>query len=476
MPETEIRSSLKFGTSGLRGLVADLVGPPARLWTAAFLNYMAEREPGANTVFVGRDLRPSSPEISQECLAAALALGWEAVDCGVLPTPALAAYAMKHTAPALMISGSHIPADQNGLKFYRRTGEIDKKDEAAIAAIKATGPTLPRALVAAHRSDATGEAQAEYLARFSNLLPAGAFSRLRIGLYQHSSVARDLLGRILAGYGAEVVALGRSNVFVPIDTESLSNESRRQLSAWVGEHKLDVLVSTDGDADRPLVIDDRGEQVRGDLLGLLTSLYLKAGTVVTPVTSNTGISDARGFEVVRTRVGSPFVIAGMYSGADRREPVVGFEANGGYLTASPVRLNGATLDPLPTRDSVLPILLTLATIAGQGKALSTITAELALPVAVSDRLEHYPFARSAAFMAWLRAERRNVESVTDGLGSIQRIIDIDGLQIFFTDGAMVHFRPSGNAPEMRCYAEAPEQARAERLLASGLELAGAFCA
>ncbi|MDX7953674.1 phosphomannomutase, partial [Lichenihabitans sp. Uapishka_5] len=126
-------SSLKFGTSGLRGLVTDLVGGPAQAWTRAFLDHRDQAGAGGRLLLVGRDLRASSPGIAADCIAAAKAAGWRVADCGAVPTPALALEAMRRDAAAVMVTGSHIPDDRNGLKFYK-PAEISKDDEAAIRA------------------------------------------------------------------------------------------------------------------------------------------------------------------------------------------------------------------------------------------------------------------------------------------------------------------------------------------------------
>ena len=122
-------SSLKFGTSGLRGLAVDLVGMPSARYTRAFLDYLGTRgllKPG-DAVLVGRDLRDSSPAIESAVLGAVAAAGAQPFDCGELSTPALALAAQQAKAPAIMVTGSHIPADRNGLKFYIAAGEITAK-------------------------------------------------------------------------------------------------------------------------------------------------------------------------------------------------------------------------------------------------------------------------------------------------------------------------------------------------------------
>ncbi len=122
--------SPKFGTSGLRGLVTDLTPDLVGAHVMAFLRAC----PVGTGLFVGRDLRPSSPDIAAMVAKAAQAAGVQVTDCGAVPTPALALAAMQAGASAVMITGSHIPADRNGLKFYTPAGEITKAHESAILA------------------------------------------------------------------------------------------------------------------------------------------------------------------------------------------------------------------------------------------------------------------------------------------------------------------------------------------------------
>ena len=448
-------SSLKFGTSGLRGLASDLVGSESRRYAAAFL--ACQRMKGdVPLVLVGRDLRASSPAIAASVIAA---LDAQVLDCGALPTPALALEAMRQGAPAIMVTGSHIPADRNGLKFYRADGEIDKDDEAGILAALGEAPAFERPALAGP------EALARYLDRYRQMLPAAALAGRRIGVWQHSSVARDLFVAALEAHGATVVALGRSEVFVPVDTEAVSAETAAQLHAWVGEHGLDAIVSTDGDADRPLLVDERGELVRGDVIGILTAQFLGARTVVTPVTSNSSIEGTGLFDqVIRTRVGSPYVIAAMTGGTP---PVLGFEANGGVLLGSDV----ATLTALPTRDALLPVLAVLGAAQRAGMSVSQLVATLPPRSARSDRLEHVPPERTALLLARLRDDAPGFFAAQ---GEIAALSELDGLRYELAGGDVIHYRPSGNAPELRCYTEAATAARAEDLLAWGLRAAEAI--
>jgi len=292
---------------------------------------------------------------------------------------------------------------------------------------------------------------------------------MKIGVYQHSTVARDLLVDVLAHYGAEITALGRSESFIPVDTEAVSDETITLMKRWVSEHKFDAIVSTDGDGDRPLVADETGTPLRGDLLGLVAANFLRAGTVVTPVTSNSGIEAAGSFAVRRTRVGSPFVISGMEEAvAAGEDHVMGFEANGGLLTATPFDINGRAVRALPTRDCFVPMLAILSLAAIRRQPLSAIAASYHLPFAAADRLENFPVETSAALMEHLRASEENLRAFLQPIGEVAAKSDIDGLRVTLGDGGIIHFRPSGNAPEMRCYVEAGSEAAALDLLKTGL--------
>lgn len=461
----------KFGTSGLRGLVGDLTDGTAAAHARAFGRHLLQSGLAAAgaPVYLGRDLRASSPEIAAQCAAALIAEGLEPVECGVLPTPALALHAMTRRAAALMITGSHIPDDRNGVKFYRPDGEIDKHDEAEIARLapdcgsdSTAGPPVLR--------DDSAVAASAFIARYRGFVPEALFRGLRIGLYEHSSAASDILAAILAEAGAEVLRLGRSQTFIPVDTEAVSEETRRLVAGWVGEHRLDGLVSTDGDGDRPLVADETGAVIRGDALGLIVARHLSADAVVTPITSNSGIEGRCTAEVLRTRVGSPFVIAGMGEALGRgRRRVIGFEANGGVLTGNPITAGTAQLAALPTRDSVLPILCAFAAARAAGESLSAHFAGLALPVALSDRIENFQTATSQALVADLSNDATACERFFAPIGRPVGIDLTDGLRVTLEDGSIVHLRPSGNAPEMRIYSEAASEDLGRELIARTAE-------
>lgn len=465
-------SSLKFGTSGLRGLVTDLVGWPSYAYASAFFRSVTEANGASRDVVIGRDLRDSSPGIAATVASAAAANGFKAVDCGALPTPALALEAMRIGACAVMVTGSHIPEDRNGLKFYRPDGEITKADEAAILA--ALGELATAGTVKEVPATLESRAIERYRKRYTDAFSSDALAGLRVAVYDQSSVARDLLSEVLGALGAQVMPIGRSETFVPIDTEAHRPEDIAFIRDVMASGDYHALVTTDGDADRPLVADGAGRIVRGDVLGLITARHLGIDTIVVPVTAGSALDHAGRFrQVVRTKVGSPFVIAGMMQAKrDGAESVAGFEANGGFLLGSDVSIEGRVLRALPTRDAMLPILATLAAAQVAGVALADLVASLNAGETASDRLPNTPSELSGALLGHL-AETLFVREFLAPIGTPQAIDQQDGVRIELDSGRTIHFRASGNAPELRCYAEARTAAEARDLVTWGLAAAAA---
>ncbi|HNQ87037.1 MAG TPA: phosphomannomutase [Verrucomicrobiota bacterium] len=485
------RSGVTFGTSGARGLAAAMSDLVCYAYTRAFLQYLqaaGEQEPGRGAVAVAGDLRPSTARILEAVSRAVEETGARAIACGRIPSPAVALYGLEQRIPAIMVTGSHIPDDRNGIKFNKASGEILKQDERGIAAqtvdvdeamFDAAGAfRSPRSVLRAESSDAAEG----YVARYLDFVGRGALKGLRVGVYQHSAVGRDLLVRVLSSLGAETVPRGRSDTFIPVDTEAIRPEDVEHARAWTREDRLDAIVSTDGDSDRPLVSDEEGRWLRGDVAGILCARSLEADVVCTPVSCNTAVEQCGWFKAVhRTRIGSPYVIAAMSAaaaaGANR---VVGYEANGGFLVHSNLEQDGRRLRALPTRDAMIVILSLLRLGRRQGKRISELVSGLPSRSTASDRLRDFPTERSRAILARFdsgseAADRAAIEALLgDVSGPVKSIDRTDGLRVLFANGEILHFRPSGNAPELRCYSEADTDDRARALTAHALGRLGAM--
>ncbi|MDD9174889.1 phosphomannomutase [Aliivibrio sp. S2TY2] len=453
------KSNIQFGTSGARGLVEQFTADTCAAFTYAFIKCMQGKFRFEN-VALAIDNRPSSPVMAQACIKALEQLGLEADYYGVIPTPALAYVAMQDNIPCIMITGSHIPFDRNGLKFYRPDGEISKADEQAILNTDASFTAineLPELVV-------SERAATEYISRYTGLFDASSLSGKRIGIYEHSSAGRDLYAPLFTSLGAEVVSLERSDEFVPIDTEAVAESDKLKALDWSKQYQLDAIFSTDGDGDRPLLADEGGKWLRGDILGLLCSRAMNIEALSIPISCNTVIETLEAFKhVERTKIGSPYVIAEFSSLVKIYDSVAGFEANGGYLLGSDIEVNGKTLKALPTRDAVLPALMLL--VASGNAGISQLVEALPRRVTDSGRIQNFATEKSLKILADGQA---NPELLMAKLGfenAVIKNVDItDGLRLTCDNEDVIHLRPSGNAPELRCYIESTTTALAKYYL------------
>src|SRR6188768_1643483 len=203
------RSGVAFGTSGARGLVVAMTDEVCYTYTRGFLQYLErerELQRGARVAVAG-DLRSSTPRIMRAVMKAIEDHGSIPVSGGRVPTPALALYGFEQKIPSIMVTGSHIPDDRNGIKFYRSKSELLKRDEPGMKEqvvelppdFDANGATLQ----SAHRLEPTvlTDIERRYVQRYFDAFGEGALSGARVGLFEHSAVGRDLVFEILTGLG-----------------------------------------------------------------------------------------------------------------------------------------------------------------------------------------------------------------------------------------------------------------------------------
>ncbi|HEX2227018.1 MAG TPA: hypothetical protein VHM64_07740, partial [Candidatus Binatia bacterium] len=439
-----------------------------------------------------------------------------------------------------MVSGSHIPFDRNGIKLNKSAGEVLKSDEAGITGEveRVRAEEYGRA-EAESRFDSSGmlkespdlppldcAAEEAYVRRYLQSFTGGGLAGFRVLVYQHSAVGRDILPRILSELGAEVVSAGRSETFVPIDTENITNEQLDRLqefaiAAEASGQPLHAIVSTDGDSDRPLMmavlpketVHSRGRRLRflaGDLLGIAVAEYLRADAAVVPISANDGVERRmrdRGVSLEKTKIGSPYVVAALEAlrRAGTHTRIVGWEANGGFLTGSDIGLRSGMLPALPTRDATLPILANLFAAAEQRSGLAGLWDRLPARYGQAGLLDNVPAAVSQAILSkliptddvietefddtggvfvhdrsgetpaplaepaateWQRCKATLTRFFTPALGfdDVARISVLDGMRIYFRNGDVAHVRPSGNAPQLRIYANSDSQARADQIV------------
>ncbi len=367
-----------------------------------------------------------------------------------------------------MVTGSHIPAQYNGLKFYRPDGELLKSDEKAMAGKALDASVPPEAATPFALPSPDPAVASAYARRYSQCFAPDALKGFRVGVFEHSAVGRDLIVSLLDALGAQSLSIGRSAEFVALDTEAVSAGHMALMREALEKEGLDAVVSTDGDGDRPLVLDEKGNQINGDVLGALTARALGADTIVTPLTSTSAIEMSGWFKgVIRTRIGSPYVVEAM--AAAEGEKIAGFEANGGFLLGSPVQLDRAVLSPLATRDAMLPMLAVLAESARRKIPLAQLAAELPPRVMKAGRLKDIEGAQGHDLVAQLARSRDLRKELGSTLADPLAIDRQDGTRLTLAGGAIVHFRQSGNAPELRCYVETDSAGETDRLLAEMMD-------
>jgi phosphomannomutase len=428
---------LKFGTSGLRDTVdryeageflrGKMTDREVYINTRGFISFLREMGDINNTqrtIAVGGDLRSSTSKIQAAVIKAIQDEGLVADYIGDVPSPVLAYYAMQKGMPSVMVTGSHIPEDRNGIKYTKISGEVLKSDEEPILAnVKKareevygledadyifdsnknflTEQVLPESV-------SRDEAVKMFIDRYVNGLPADFLKGRRVVIYQHSAVGRDINAEIFKLLGAEVIipteavnityvdeatrqdkteeVYLRSETFVPVDTEKITNKTQAVLDYLRDNYPADAYISFDGDTDRPLFADENAKFLPGDKLGALSAQFLKADMAAIPVTSNRKMVDddlyGKGMKVLKTRVGSPYVIDAVqgYLAENPDTAAVTWEANGGFLLMTPVQIEGAEaeLKALPTRDATLPLVLAVHQIGETetGKASDMIRARL----------------------------------------------------------------------------------------------------
>jgi phosphoglucosamine mutase len=453
-----------FGTDGVRGVAGnDLTAGLAMRLAAAAANVLAgtgefasaraeHRRPAA---VVGRDPRASGEFLEAAVVAGLAASGVDAIRLGVIPTPGVAYLTAALDADlGVVLSASHNPAPDNGIKFFARGGvKLPDDVEDAIEARFTDhgqpargGPDGVPEAGFGRVSDAPGQGE-RYLAHLLSTLPgpAGLADRplagLRVVVDCANGAASAYAPELLSRAGADVIAIGSEPDGLNINA-GCGSTSLEVLCAAVLEHGADAGIAHDGDADRCLAVDASGRVIDGDqILAVLALALRNAGrlagdTVVATVMSNLGFRHAMreaGINVVETPVGDRYLIAAMLDG----KFVLGGEQSGHIIM----------LDHATTGDGLLTGLQLLAEAVRQDRPLADLTSVMTRYPQVLISVPGVDKARVADSPAVSEA----VTATAAELGDTGRVL----------------VRPSGTEPAVRVMVEAADSGQAERL-ASGL--------
>ncbi|HZC30068.1 MAG TPA: phosphoglucosamine mutase [Gaiellaceae bacterium] len=406
-----------FGTDGVRGVVGEQLtvelverlGKAAALWC------------GRGRVFVGRDTRASGPELEDAFARGVASAGATAVLAGVLPTPAVA---LLRLDLGVVISASHNPPEYNGVKFFDREGRkltdaAEEEIEALLDAPVEGGGEIDRVEVAA-------DSYLDHvLERFGTDL-----SGLRIAVDCANGAYAGLAPQAFERLGAEVTAIGNEPDGSNINAGCRATDLRA-LSGLVRNGRFDLGIAFDGDGDRMLAVDERGEAIDGDQILAVLALDLGVEGVAVTTMTNLGfhrLMGERGIRVVVTDVGDRYVLEAL-----RREGLLLGGEQSGHLI---------WLDGHVTGDGLVAGLLLCRAL--QGRALSEAVAGMPRFPQVMRNLPRS--GRGPLPDALLAA----VESTNDELDGSGRVL----------------VRPSGTEPVVRVLAEAETQEEAEKLCAT----------
>lgn len=431
-----------FGTSGIRGdaehLFTDQFCFDLGRAFAVFLT--KHRQPGP--VAVGSDPRTSSPRIKSALAGGLVFEGREVLDQGVCPVPAT--HYCLFSTPAVgsaMITGSHIAAHLNGVKFFAFKEEILKNQEVELEDIYGRLRERQKFLrrEVPDTEDNTGKTEyEEMLVRLAGKLPA-----MSVVVDSGNGAQAELMSRVLRRVGLTVYPLHDrlQDEFMTRDTET--EDSFRDLQRLVRQKKADLGLGFDSDGDRVAFVDEKGRYLPGDYSGSLLAREADGRVTVTPINTS-AVVESIGKRVIRTKVGSPYVVAAM----KKHGAAFGFESNGGGIHA----------DIMLSRDGGSTVIRFLQLLVRSGKTLSGLTAELpALFISKAKvdcpaKLNQIILAAAAKTYSRYRVER------------------LDGLKIWLDKSTWILFRPSSNSPEFRVFAESPFKRQADQLVADGLEL------
>ena len=354
-----------FGTDGVRGPYG---GPVINESFAARLGAAAGRWiGGSGRVVIGRDTRASGESLAAAVARGLASAGLTPVLLGAAPTPAVArAVRTQGAVLGVVITASHNPACDNGIKFFSRTGvKLTDEDEAAIE------QALPSDVPASTATFASADVLPDYMAATGAILPANALRGWKIVLDTANGATCATSPAVLRTLGAEVIGLGDSPDGKNINA-GVGSEHPGPLAQRVREVGARLGIAHDGDGDRCILCDERGEVLDGDEILTILATHahrqgkLAAQTLVITVQSNLGVDAALGAlggRVARTDVGDRYVIERMFAtGA-----TLGGESSG-HIICSEIS---------PTGDGLVAALKTIEVMLATGRPLSELRRALA---------------------------------------------------------------------------------------------------
>lgn len=442
--------TLKFGTDGVRGVANRELTPELALE----LGRAAARVLGGDRWLIGRDTRASGPMLAAALAAGLASEGADVVDLGVLPTPGVAHASAAEGVGAAMISASHNPFPDNGIKFFapggrKLTDEVEERLEAELAVLRSGDDRRERpegGAVGSITVDESGhERYVDHLA--SGVIEGRDLAGLKVVVDAANGAAAGIAAEVFGRLGAEVVVIHDTPDGRNIN-EACGSTYPESLKAAVVEHGAAAGLALDGDADRVLAVDETGALLDGDqIIGICAIDRHRRGrlandAVVVTVMSNLGFRQgmaAAGIHVVDTKVGDRYVLEALEAGGHQ----LGGEQSGHVIFR----------DLASTGDGLLTGISLLDVVARTGRSLADLAAEA--------------MTRLPQVMINVRTNRRDPDLIAAVAGPVA------AAEARLGSSGRVLLRPSGTEPLVRVMVEAPTDAEAR---AVAEELAAAVSA
>jgi len=434
-----------FGTSGIRGSAKDLFTDQFCFDIGrAFARFLAKHGKTGG-VAVGMDPRGSSPRIKGYIETGLFFEGREVFSQGATPVPSMCNLlnVSEYYAGSVMVSGSHIKPDLNGVKFFAFGEEIWKKHEKQIESAYYTlkGSVDVHAV---KNPEVHNELRAnrEYIEVLLKLAD-GPFPQWKVVVDPGDGAQSDTMPQVLRTLGIQVHELHATiqGEFYARDTEHLPD--MRGLMDEVVRSGSDFGIGYDADGDRVVFIDGNGNFIPGDYSATIIARELAKYSLVTTIAASQ-VVDSIGKKVYRTKVGSPYILEKMKkTGAN-----IGFEPNGGCFFP----------DIMMTRDGGSTTINFLNILKKSGKKINELVGELPTYFLMKDKVDYeWGLEKKILREAKLRFRGINYEA-------------LDGLKVWLDDNTWILFRSSKNAPEFRVFVESKQQSKSQELLSEGTKL------
>ena len=433
-----------FGTSGIRGDGEKLFTPQFCFDLGrAFVIFLSKHNV-TGAIAIGMDPRGTSPNITKYLISGVISEGREVFDEGATSVPSInhIVNISEAICASIMVSGSHIQPHLNGVKFFAFEEEILKAHESEITEIyyeiKDSKIFIPPPDAERHIESRAKEEYQNYLISHS----MKNYPKWKVVVDAGDGAQSDTMPQVLKLLDLDVVEMNTTiqGVFYSRDTEVFGDYN--DLQEMVVKEKADLGIGYDSDGDRCIFVDERGEFIPGDYTGTILAKEAQGDVIVTTIATSQ-IIDKIGKTVIRTKIGSPYVVEEMKN----NNALFGFEPNGGSIFNEMHSRDGGR-----TTIEILNIL---------------VKSEMRLSQLI-DTLPKYYISKTKLEYSWDQKEEilRKCESAFES----SKVEKLDGIKIWLDESTWILFRSSMNAPEFRIFTESPSKKKSEELLAKGVQI------